>query len=178
MNETIKKLRDQHGTPSERSQKKLVNYMNESVQEFIRLSPFAVMASSNENGDCDASPRGGLPGFIKVLDEKTLLIPDIKGNRLFQSFENIDSNPKVGIIFFIPGNNWAARVNGTVKMVNEQEVNSIIKQLEVNNPDEGAQLIQGLILTVDEAYRHCPRAMQFSNLWDVDQINQNERTGW
>jgi predicted pyridoxine 5'-phosphate oxidase superfamily flavin-nucleotide-binding protein len=77
--------------------------MNAAIQEFIRNAPFAVMATSNKDGDCDASPRGGTPGFVKVLDNKTLLIPDICGNKLFNSSANIETNPKLGLVFIIPG---------------------------------------------------------------------------
>lgn len=165
MSENIKWLRSIHGQPSERAQNKVLPYLTEAVQKFIQQSPFAVMASSNSNGDCDASPRGGKPGFIKVLDEKTLLIPDIKGNRLFQSYENIDSNPKVGLLFMIPGEQRTARVNGQVEILQNDELKAFLDTHEVFNEDEQTLLIQGLLLKVDEAYSHCPRALQFSNLW-------------
>ena len=167
MSENIDSLREIHGLPSERAQTKVLPYMEEKVQDFIKKSPFAVMASANADGDCDASPRGGLPGFIKVLDEKTLLIPDIKGNRLFQSFENIDSNPKVGLLFMIPGENRTARVNGRVKILQKEDLDRFLNGFEVFNADEQTILIQGLLLEVDEAYTHCPRALQFSNLWGM-----------
>lgn len=165
MHKNIQDLRAIHGQPSERAQTKVLPYLDEKVQAFIKRAPFAVMASANANGDCDASPRGGQPGFIKILDEKTLLIPDIKGNRLFQSFENMDSNPKIGLLFMIPGENRTARVNGRVKILQLQELEAYIQTHEVFNEDEQTILIQGLILEVDEAYTHCPRALQFANLW-------------
>ena len=131
------------------------------------------MASSNATGDCDASPKGGKPGFIKVLDEKTLLIPDIGGNRLFQSFQNFESNPKAGFIFMIPGTSVTARVNGTISVIDEAEMEHRNIAPELNHPDDNANLIQGMLLNVDESYFHCPRSMQFADLWDTATIITN-----
>ncbi|MEM7803113.1 MAG: pyridoxamine 5'-phosphate oxidase family protein, partial [Chloroflexota bacterium] len=116
---------------------------------------------------------GGKPGFIKVLDERHLIIPDIHGNRLFQSYANIDDNPHVGLIFMIPGWDYTARVNGTVRFVNKDELSQMGVDGEVFNPDEKAKTLQGLVLEVDEAYGHCPRALSFSKLWDSEQIEAN-----
>jgi predicted pyridoxine 5'-phosphate oxidase superfamily flavin-nucleotide-binding protein len=95
------------------------SFMSEWVQAFIRQPPFVVLATSNASGHCDASPKGGKPGFVKVLDDRHLLIPDVAGNRLFQSYENVSSNPHVGLIFFIPGLDSTARVNGRVEIVDK-----------------------------------------------------------
>ena len=165
MSYRVKQLRDKYGTPSERAQQKVVDYLSDDVQEFIKQSPFLVLSTSNSNGDCDASPRGGKPGFVKIIDEKTLLIPDIRGNRLLQSTANITSNPKAGLIFFIPENNKTVRVNGAVKLIEVEDLKEMNIHSQIFNADETAYLIQGLLITVDEAYRHCPRALSFSNLW-------------
>ena len=163
----VDELRERYGAPSERAATKVKDFITDEIKEFIQKAPFAVLASSNAQGDCDASPRGGHPGFIKVIDERTLLIPDIKGNRLFQSYGNIETNPKVGLLFMIPGDNRTVRVNGSVRFVEKEEMLQTIAGPEVFHPDEGAIVLQGLLLTVNEAYRHCPRAFQFSNLWGV-----------
>ncbi|MCB0187650.1 MAG: pyridoxamine 5'-phosphate oxidase family protein, partial [Caldilineaceae bacterium] len=83
----------QFGKPSGRAATKVVPYMDEWVQTYIRNAPFAVLSTSNGEGHCDASPKGGKPGFVKVLDETHLLIPDVAGNRLFQSYDNVSRNP-------------------------------------------------------------------------------------
>ena len=114
MSKRISDLRSKHGSPSESSSTKVKPFLTETIIEFIKSSPFAVLASSDSDGNCDASPRGGLPGFVKVLSERRLFIPDIKGNRLFQSFGNFESNPKAGLVFFIPGKSKMVRVNGRV----------------------------------------------------------------
>ena len=82
----------------------------------------AVVSRVGQAGQCDASPRGGKPGFIKVLDERHLLIPDVAGNRLFHSYQNVAANNQVGLLFFIPGNNNTARVNGTVEVLDKDEL--------------------------------------------------------
>jgi uncharacterized protein len=152
---------------------KVKDHLEPYVRAFIENSPFAVLASSNSNGDCDASPKGGLPGFIKVIDDRTLLIPDLGGNRLFQSYENFESNPKAGLIFMIPGMEVTARVNGRVRMAQESELETHGNGSEVHWSDENSGLVQGVVLSIDEAYFHCPRAFQFANLWDAQTIADN-----
>jgi len=165
------KYQDKFGYPAERIRGKVKPTMAAWIQEFIRHSPFCVLATSNAVGDCDASPKGGKPGFVKVLNDKQLFIPDVAGNKLFHGYGNIESNPKVGLIFFIPGHNSTVRVNGTVQVMDRADLSNV--ELEVHNRDEKAEILQGLVLDVKESYSHCPRALKFSNLWDVEQIAQN-----
>ena len=110
---------------------------------------------------------------MKVLDETTLLIPDIGGNRLFQSYENFESNPKVGFVFMIPGMDVTARVNGFVRVVDSVELESMGIAPELFHTDANAKLVQGLIVKVAEAYFHCPRSFQFADLWNVETIAAN-----
>ena len=165
------KYQEKFGYPVERTKGKVKPAMAAWIQDFIRHSPFCVLATSNADGDCDASPKGGKPGFVKVLNDKQLLIPDVAGNKLFHGYANIESNPKAGLIFFIPGHNSTARVNGRVRAIEKSELPEV--KLEVNNPDEKAEVLQGLLLDVDESYSHCPRALKFSSLWDVEEITKN-----
>ena len=174
MSKRVHHLRENHGEPSERAQKKINNYLADDVQSFIKQSPFAVLSTSDSEGNCDASPRGGKPGFVKIIDETTLLMPDIRGNRLLQSTSNIESSPKAGLIFLIPGNNKSVRVNGKVEFVEIEEIKTLGLNNDIFNPDETSQMIQGLKITVDEAYRHCPRALSFSDLWNTETITNNE----
>lgn len=165
------KYQDKFGYPVERTAGKVRPHMVEWIQEFIRNSPFCVMATSNGNGDCDASPKGGTPGFVKVLSDKQLFIPDVAGNKLFHGYGNIETNPKVGLVFFIPGIGNTVRINGRVKVVDQSELNGT--RLEVNHPDDKAKVLQGLLVDVEESYSHCPRALKFSDLWNVEQIARN-----
>ncbi len=160
--------------PNGRAVTKVVNYMTDFVQEFIRLSPFAVMATSDAAGNCDASPKGGKPGFIKILDDRHLLVPDVAGNRLFQSYLNMDANPHVGLIFLIPGVNDTVRVNGRVTIVEQAELTSKDVAVSLYEPDERGYHLQGIIVEVDEAYGHCPRALHFSRFWDTGTIEKHQ----
>lgn len=170
----MNRFQEQFGAPSTGARTKVIDHMNEWVQAFIRQSSFAVLATSSADGQCDASPKGGKPGFVKVLDERHLLIPDVAGNRLFQSYDNVSSNPHVGLIFFIPGLDSTARVNGRVEVVDKAALAAKQVDLEIFNPDENAKILQGLLLTVEEAYGHCPRALTFSELWNEVTIAQNK----
>jgi predicted pyridoxine 5'-phosphate oxidase superfamily flavin-nucleotide-binding protein len=169
-----KTYQEKFGNPVERTQGKVRPVMVAWIQDFIRNSPFCVMATSNAKGDCDASPKGGLPGFVKILNDKQLFIPDVAGNKLFHGYGNLESNSKVGLVFFIPGHNNTVRINGTVKVIDRDELGNV--RLEVSNADEKAKILQGLLLNVEESYSHCPRALKFSNLWDTDQIAKNIAT--
>ena len=158
------------GFPKVTTVDKIVDKLRDSHIQFIKESPFLVMATSDSDGKCDASPKGGMPGFVKVLDEKTLLLPDIAGNKLFQSYQNIQSNTYIGLIFFIPGLDETLRINGRVRIVSEEELENLNMELKVFNPDENSKILQGMIIEIEESYGHCPRAFSFSSLWDVDQI--------
>lgn len=169
----IDTLRENLGGAHERAATKVKNHLEPYVQAFIRNAPLAVLATSNSDGDCDASPKGGTPGFIKVVDDTTLLIPDIGGNRLFQSYQNFESNPKAGLLFMIPGTTVTARVNGRISVLDEESLAAHNVQPELHNPDGNSGVVQGVLLHVDEAYFHCPRSMQFSELWDTKTIEAN-----
>jgi hypothetical protein len=108
---------------------------------------------------------------VKILNDKQLFIPDVAGNKLFHGYSNIESNPKVGLIFLIPGHNQTVRVNGKARVIDNTELADV--KLEVHDPDEKAEVLQGLLLDVEESYSHCPRALKFSKLWDVQEISKN-----
>ena len=161
------------GAPSERAVKKLKGHLTPWVQEFVRHAPFVVMATADADGRCDASPKGGKPGFVKVLDETRLLLPDVAGNKLFQSYQNLDANPYVGLIFFIPGLNDTVRVNGRASIVGKDELDRQSIELSLYETDDNSRHLQGLLIEVEESYSHCPRALKFSKLWDAEEIGDN-----
>jgi len=169
----IDALREQLGGAHPAAARKVKDHLGPYVQAFIKRAPFVVLASASAEGDCDASPKGGLPGFIKVLDERTLLIPDIGGNRLFQGFQNFESNPKAGLVFMIPGMEVTVRVNGRVQVVEPVELEAMGVRPELSWDDDNAGLVQGILLSVDEAYFHCPRAFKFADLWNGETIAAN-----
>ena len=161
------------GFPKERPATKVKGYLIEKAKEFIRRSPLLVMATSGADGSCDASPKGGLPGFVKVLDDSHLLIPDVAGNKLFQSYINLSENPHVGLIF-IPGAGDTARVNGRAKVVSAEELRRLEIELEVSNPDDNSKVLQGIVVEVEESFGHCPRALSFAEFWNEERIQANK----
>lgn len=160
------------GEPIEIVRKKVFPVMNGMVRDFIREAPFVVLATANADGDCDASPKGGRPGFVRIVDEKHLVLPDIAGNKLFQSYENLETNPKAGLLFLIPGCDWTVRVNGRVRVLDAEAGRLEGVAPEVFDPDDNTRILQGILLEVDEALSHCPRAFTFSKLWDTERIDE------
>ena len=135
--------------PSERARNKVRSRLTPWAREFIGASPFLVMATANGEGQCDASPRGGQPGFVEVLCEHTLDLPDVRGNRLLQSLENLESYPNVGLILdaWI---NETLRVNGGAQVIAAENA----ARPKVLNPDAGALRLQTIRVHVQEAYVH------------------------
>ena len=165
------------GLPTERIQTKVRPQLTEPLKAFIAESPMLVMATSDREGRCDASPKGGLPGFVRVLDDSHLLVPDVAGNKLFQSYLNMDQNPHVGLLFFIPGLSEVVRVNGRVTIVDRVELDRRGVDGARYDPDESRDVVQGIIVEVEEAYTHCPRALNYSRLWDPAEIASRQASG-
>lgn len=162
------RFQEAFGLPAERSAGKVRDHLHPWVRAFVEAAPFAVLSTADADGRCDASPKGGPPGFVQVLDDRRLLLPDITGNNLFQSFANVDANPHVGLLFMIPGVDDVARVNGRATVLDTEAVARHRALLPVTG--EGRGTIQGLLIEIEEAYGHCPRALAYSSLWDVDRI--------
>lgn len=154
-------LRGHFGKLNPLAEKKVLDHLDTFCRDFIALSPFLVLASSDGNGNCDASPRGDAPGFVAVIDERTLLIPDRRGNNRVDSFGNILSSPGVGLIFMVPGINETLRINGKAE---------ISQQAELLTPlaAQGVVPTIGLKVRVQEAYFHCGKALMRSKLWSSD----------
>lgn len=169
----IAEMRVDRGGVHPLAETKVKDFLEPYVKGFIENSPFVVVASSNAKGDCDASPKGGKPGFVKIVDDRTLMMPDIGGNNLFQSFENYESNPKLGLIFMIPGMDTTVRVNGRVTVVEKKEFIQRVKEPELYWSDKNARFVQATLIEVDEAYFHCPRSFKFAGLWDTEIIQAN-----
>jgi uncharacterized protein len=161
------------GAPKERTQQKIKGQLTEVVASFIQRSPFLVMATADAAGRCDASPKGGAPGFVRILDERHLLLPDVAGNKLFQGYLNVEQTGQVGLLFMIPGDEQTVRVNGRATILSGDEVRRHVAQLEVQFQDDNTILLQGLLIEVEEAYTHCPRAFKFADLWNPETIAAN-----
>ncbi|HEY1367251.1 MAG TPA: pyridoxamine 5'-phosphate oxidase family protein [Gaiellaceae bacterium] len=154
-------LRSVIGEPSELIRSKINDRLTELTRQFVERSPFLCLATSAADGTCDVSPRGDPAGFVKVLDERRLLLPDRPGNRLADSFRNVLENPHVALIFIIPGIGDTFRVNGRASIVEDPE---LLAPCAV----EGKVPKLGLLIEVDEAYTHCPKAFLRAGLWDPD----------
>ena len=156
---TVDELRLLYKEPRAAARLKALDQLDTFCRDFIALSPFFVLASCNANGHADASPRGDQPGFVRVLDEHTLLIPDRPGNNRIDTMRNIVSNPDVGMLFFVPGFNETLRVNGTATIEQDPE---LCAQFAVN----GKPALSVMRVSVCEAFFHCGKALMRSRLWD------------
>jgi PPOX class probable FMN-dependent enzyme len=165
------------GMPVEKIRTKIRDRLPDPIRDFIAESPFLVMATCDEHGRCDASPKGGKPGFVRILDDGHLLVPDAAGNKLFQSYNNMDANPHVGLIFFIPGIPEVVRVNGRVSIVTKTDLDSQGVEDRMESPLGDRDMLQGIVVEIEEAYTHCPRALTYSNLWDPEIIAWRQTSG-
>ena len=165
---TEAELRAAIGSPSELVVSKISDRLNELTRQFVARSPFLCLATSAADGTCDVSPRGDPAGFVQVLDDRTLLLPDRPGNRLADSFRNVLENPHVALLFFIPGVPDTFRVNGTATIVDDPE---LLEQCAV----EGKVPKLGIVVTVAEAYTQCPKALLRSELWNpANHVDRSE----
>ncbi|MDJ1505577.1 MSMEG_1061 family FMN-dependent PPOX-type flavoprotein [Xanthocytophaga agilis] len=155
---TEKELRDIMGYPNEIVTRKTIQYIDEHCRSFIEQSPFITIATADLSNNFDVSPKGDPAGFVKILDEQTLAIPDRPGNRKADTLTNIIQNPHIGLIFLIPGIRETLRINGEAKIVTDQWV---LEQLSC----EGKLPSFAIIVTVKEAFMHCAKCMIRSNLW-------------
>ncbi|WJE54525.1 pyridoxamine 5'-phosphate oxidase family protein [Bacillus cereus] len=158
---TEEELRHILGYPSDRAVKKVIPSLDHHCRDFLSKSPFLVISTSDKFGNCDASPRGDAPGFVYVLNENQIVIPERPGNRRVDSILNILSNPKIGLIFFIPGLGESLRINGRASITNDEK---ILEKMQVN----GRSPLLGIIVEVEECFIHCAKAFIRSKLWDPD----------
>ena len=152
-------LRNIYKEPTEVAVRKVLSKLDNHLRHFIELSPFLVLSTVRGDGFCDASPRGDAPGFVRVLDEKNIFLPDRPGNNRLDSLTNIVSNPGVGILFMIPGLEETLRVNGTARVMLDM---SLLESSIV----QGKTPKSGLQITINECYIHCGKALRRSKLWD------------
>jgi uncharacterized protein len=165
------------GMPVEKIRTKIKEQLPDPIRDFIGQAPFLVMATCDAEGRCDASPKGGKPGFVRILDDAHLLVPDVAGNKLFQSYNNMDANPHVGLIFFIPGIPEVVRVNGRVRIVTKNDLDGQGVEDHMESPLGDRDMLQGIVVEIEEAYTHCPRALTYSNLWDPEVISWRQESG-
>ena len=149
------------GDPSERAVKKQIDRLDEHCQSMIAASPFMLLGTASAAGWCDVSPKGDAPGFVRVLDERTLAIPDRPGNKRLDSLRNIVENPRVGLLFLVPGKGETLRVNGRATIVRDRELLASLAH-------EGKEPVLAIVVEVEEAFAHCSKAFIRSHLWEPE----------
>ena len=159
---SVDQLRGVMPPPREAAIRKQISALDEHCRAFIARSPFLFMATANAAGQCDVSPKGDAPGFVQVLDDETVVIPDRPGNQRADSILNILENPHVGTIFVIPGIDWTLRVNGTATIVRDEDVR---QRCAV----DGKVPALAIAVHVEEAYTHCPKCIIRAKLWDASE---------
>lgn len=140
---------------------KILDHLDRSCLAFLAHSPFCCLSTSDAAGNCDCSPRGDYPGFVRALDDRTLVLPDRLGNRLADSFTNILDNGHVGLLCFVPGMIETLRINGSAYITNDPPLMAMLEQDHVV-----PQL--ATVINVEQAYLHCGRALLRSRLWDEE----------
>jgi len=168
--QTIKseeELRSIMGHPSDLVKNKVISYLDSNCTEFISKSPFLVISTSDKFGNCDVSPRGDKPGFVEVLSDKHIIIPERTGNKRMDSMRNILSNPRIGILFFIPGLGETLRINGSATLVMDED---LLEKMAV----KGKKPQLGIGVEVEECFIHCAKAFIRSGLWDPKSWSDKE----
>jgi uncharacterized protein len=152
-------LREIYGEPMRRALRKDVGALDEMCRRLIAAAPMVFVASYSADGQCDVTPRGGPPGFVTVLDERRLAIPDATGNRRLDTLTNVVATGRAGLIFLIPGRDTTLRVNGPACVTDDPLLLAELKP--VGKPPRTA-----IVVEAEEAYAHCPKAFVRSQLWD------------
>jgi PPOX class probable FMN-dependent enzyme len=177
-------LRKLYEYPKGRAAIKVIKELEKHSKEFLKLSPFVVISSIGADGIADASPRGDGKGFVKIKDNRTIIIPDRSGNNRLDTLQNIIANPAIGLLFFIPGINEVLRINGNGYI--EDDIDLCNEFKIKNNVPKSC-----ILINIKEIYMHCAKAIMRSSLWDAstylaskdfptisriinDQINSND----
>lgn len=154
-------LRALHHAPMSRATDKVLTRLDRHCEEILALSPFCVLATQGPGG-ADVSPRGDPPGFLRAIDDRTILLPDRVGNNRLDGMVNILSNPRVGLLVLVPGMKETLRINGLAVITDDPRV---LEDAAV----QGQVPKVGILITVQEAFMHCAKALVRSSLWDPDQ---------
>jgi uncharacterized protein len=155
------RLREVIGEPAPLVAAKIADRLNHLTRQFVERSPFVCVATSHPDGGLDLSPRGDPAGFVRILDERTLLIPDRPGNRIADTLTNLLADSRIALLFLIPGVGETFRVNGRATIVDDAEL------LQGSAVDGRAPKL-GLLVSIEEAYTQCPKALIRSDLWNPD----------
>lgn len=158
---TLEELREVIAPPSEFVTDKEIDALDDICRDFIARSPFVLIGSTDGSGRVDVSPKGDAPGFVAVLDDTTLAVPDRPGNHRADTLVNIVEHPGVGLIFLIPGTKNTLRVRGRARIVRDA---ALLDRLEAN----GKPPVVAIVVEMTTAYFHCAKCVIRSKLWDTD----------
>ena len=156
--ETVDQLVDLLGEPLPRVRDKARPALHYLDRDWLAASPFCLVATSDEQGRCDVSPKGDPAGFVRVLDDRTIAIPERRGNKRADGYKNILANPQVGLLFLIPGRGDTLRINGRAHLVSDAPWfdDMVVK---------GHRPVLALVIEIDEVFGHCAKAFMRSQLW-------------
>jgi PPOX class probable FMN-dependent enzyme len=154
-------LREVIGSPTELVLTKIADRLNALTRQFVEHSPFVCVATARPDGGLDVSPRGDPPGFVRILDERTLVLPDRPGNRIADTLTNLLEDPRIALLFLIPGIGDTFRVNGRARIVDDAE-------LLAPSAVDGKVPRLGLLVSIEEAYTQCSKALIRSDLWNPE----------
>jgi uncharacterized protein len=161
-------LREVVGRPTELVAGKIAGRLNHLTRQFIERSPFVCVATARPDGGLDVSPRGDPAGFVRILDEQTLLMPDRPGNRIADTLTNLLADPRIALLFLIPGVGDTFRVNGRARIVDDPE-------LLASSAVEGRTPKLGILVEIEQAYTQCAKALIRSDLWNPERhIDRSE----
>ncbi len=157
---SIEDLEALYGAPVPRSLVKELDHLNEHYREFVEKSPFVAVATSGPGG-LDCSPRGDPAGFVRIADDKTLMIPDRRGNNRLDTLRNLVADPRISLLFLIPGIGETLRINGHAEIVVDEALND---SFAINEKTPRSVIV----VTIDRVYYQCQKALHRSRLWDPD----------
>lgn len=161
-------LREAYADPGDLARKKIMPCLDPHARRFIALSPFLTIASSSASGT-DCSPRGDAPGFVTVVDDTTLLVPDRRGNNLLDTLQNVLTKPEVGLLFFVPGLNETLRVNGRARIVTDA---AVLQSMAIRGTIVPSSAME---VTIEQVYFHCGRSLLRARLWNAEhQVKRDE----
>jgi PPOX class probable FMN-dependent enzyme len=158
---SVDELRDLYRQPSKLVQAKKVPRLDEVTQRFIAASPFCLLATANADGSCDVSPKGGPPGFVKVIDERRIALPDLNGNNLIDSLCNIVTNGHAGLLLLVPGHDETLRIDGAAAVITDPDVLG-------RWDDELRRPKVAVGIEVEAAFIHCAKAFRRGKVWQPE----------
>lgn len=159
--ETVDQLRSAYPQPSDMVRKKQLSALEKHCKKVVSLSPMVLVGTSDAHGGQDVTPRGGEPGFVQVIDDRTLALPDWPGNNRLDTLTNLLERPGVGLLFLVPGLDETLRINGKVEIRDDEDLRRCFETA-------GKIPRTVLLVKVEEAYLHCAKALMRSKLWSPE----------